>query len=382
MPTNTLGNYNEIFFAQEALVQLESQLGMASRVYRDYDPNPSARGDTIRIRKPATFSAQDAPSTAQDLNTSTLSITLNRWKEVKFELTDRELSLSANQIIEDHIRPAAYALANEIDQTLAAMSTQVPWSAQASSPFVIGDISKARQVLFDNGVPVNDGRVSLMVDGAMEQQILAVLGGTQIQGAGVDAARTTGSIGRLFGMDIFANQNTRTFASVNAADVAGALTAQGTIGATTIAFDGITANTVIPAGTTLTIAGNRQKYVTTANVTASGAGAVASVGIFPALVQTYTNTSVVTLDIVSAGATKAVNLAFHRNAFALAMAPLSEMGNQLGARIATIADPKTGLALRSRMFYDGNGSKVGVALDVLYGVAVLDPNMATRLYAA
>lgn len=378
---NTLGNYNEIFFAQEALVQLESALGMASRVYRDYDPNPAARGDTIRLRKPATFAAADAPSVAQDANTTSQSITLNRWKEVKFELTDRELSLTANQIIEDHIRPAAYALANEIDQTLAALTLQVPWATQASSTFALGDIARARQVLFDNGVPMNDGRVSLMVDGAMEQNILAALGGQSIFGTGVDQARASGTVGRLFGMDIFANQNTRSFASVNAADVAGALTAQANIGATAIAFNGITASTVIPVGTTLTIAGNRQKYVTTSAATADGTGAVASVNVFPALVQTYTNGSAVTLDVVSAGATKTANLAFHRNAFALVMAPLSELGGQLGARIATVGDPKTGLALRSRMYYDGNASKVGIALDVLYGVSVLDPNMATRLYA-
>ena len=32
------------------------------------------------------------------------------------------------------------------------------------------------------------------------------------------------------------------------------------------------------------------------------------------------------------------------------------------------------------MYYDGANSKVGVALDVLYGVSVLDANMATRFY--
>jgi hypothetical protein len=39
---------------------------------------------------------------------------------------------------------------------------------------------------------------------------------------------------------------------------------------------------------------------------------------------------------------------------------------QLGARSATVSDPITNLALRSRLFYGGNASKVYVALDVLY----------------
>jgi hypothetical protein len=48
------------------------------------------------------------------------------------------------------------------------------------------------------------------------------------------------------------------------------------------------------------------------------------------------------------------------------MAPLTEIGNNLCARSVTVSDPITNPALRSRLFYDGNASKVCVALDVLY----------------
>ena len=62
------------------------------------------------------------------------------------------------------------------------------------------------------------------------------------------------------------------------------------------------------------------------------------------------------------------------------MAPLTEIGNELGGcRVATIADPLTGLALRSRIWYDATNSKVLVSLDVLYGVKTLDCNLACRL---
>jgi hypothetical protein len=52
------------------------------------------------------------------------------------------------------------------------------------------------------------------------------------------------------------------------------------------------------------------------------------------------------------------------------------MGSELGAKIATITDPITGLSIRSRLFYVGDSSAVKVALDVLYGVKTLDPNLA------
>jgi hypothetical protein len=124
---NTLGVYNPIFYAQEALVQLEKALGMASRVYMGYDTERRAYGlgETINIRRPATFTVGDAPATAQDVTTETVSMTLDKWREVKFKLTDKELAFTGERIINDHIRPAAYALADDIDQKLIDLSYDI-----------------------------------------------------------------------------------------------------------------------------------------------------------------------------------------------------------------------------------------------------------------
>jgi P22 coat protein - gene protein 5 len=377
---NALGNYNEIWFAQEALIQLESALGMAGRVYREYDPTPAARGDTIRIRKPGTFTAQDAPSVAQDIATDTTSIVLDQWKEVKFELTDKELSLTSDRIISDHIRPAAYALANKIDQTLVQLFMSVPWYTQMSSTFALGDIAKVRQVMFDNGVPLEPGRVHLMVDGLHEQYMLSLLGGQNIQGAGVDAARQSGNIGTLFGLEIFANQNTPSFTAGNMADAAGTVVGAHAKGVEAVAVTALSFSQAagVKAGDTLVFAGNRQRYVATANATTDGSGAT-TINIYPKLAAALAGGEVVTLHTMAAA--KTVNLGFHRNFAALAMAPLSTIGNELGARIATVSDPKTNLTLRSRMYYEGGNSKVGIALDVLYGTKILDGNLAVRGYS-
>jgi hypothetical protein len=98
-----------------------------------------------------------------------------------------------------------------------------------------------------------------------------------------------------------------------------------------------------------------------------------NVPIFPKLVQAYSNGAVINLSLVN----HVQNLAFHRNFAALAMAPLTTIGREIGgARIETVIDEDTGLALRSRMYYVGDSSRVYVALDVLYGLDVLDPNLA------
>lgn len=381
---NQLGNYNETFFAQEALIQLENVLGMASRVHRDYDNAPQGKGDTIQIRRPSTFVAEDAPSTAQDLNTGQVSITLDQWKEVKFKLTDKDLSLTNERIIADHIRPAAVALADKIDTTLAGLYIDVPWVSPMTATPVLGDLSKIRRIQFENGVPLNRGLMHFMIDGATEVAFLDALAASGQQRDTQNPALRAASLGELFGYEVWANQNTPLHTSGVAADAIGAVdfgsgtTAVYAAGVSTIHIDGITSGATLLEGDTFVFAGHSQRYVLTED--ADETTGDADITFAPPLVQAVDEDEVVTFTIT--GAAKAQNLAFHRNAFALAMAPLSSMGNELGARIASVTDPKTGLSLRSRVYYQGNDSEVHVALDCLYGVKTLDRNLAVRGYGA
>lgn len=379
---NVLGNYNEIFFAEEALIQLFSALGLAARVHRDFDATPANKGDTIRVRRPSTFAAADEPSNPQDLNTDSITVTLNKWRGVKFALTDKELTLSASRIIEDHVKPAAYEIARDIDADLQTLVTRVPWVSQASGTFALSDLTKPRQVLFDNGCPM-DGNVHLQIDGGMEANILGVLGGANILGAGVDGARRSGDIGQLYGMNIFASQTTPSFLTTQMADVDGTVVGAHVKGATSLSVTAMTASQTggIKAGDTLVIAGNRQRYTVTAQAN-TGASGEATLTIEPGLAAALAGGEVVSLDKRTSAA-KVANLAFHRNFACLAMAPLSTLGAEFGGvRMATATDPKTGLALRSRMYYDAPNSKVVVSLDALWGKQMLDHNLACRFYSA
>lgn len=373
--SNALGVYDPIFYAQEALIWLQNALGMATRVHRGYDKEPQQKGSVISISRPSTFTVQDAPSTAQDLATGNVNITLDKWKEVKFKLTDKELSFTTEKIIEDHIMPAAYALADDIDAKLCALYKDIPWYQSATSPAAVADLTALQRIMFTNKVP-NRNR-SLMLSGVLREEFLNISAFSQWQGAGSDGVNTQkeGDLGMKYGFDTFANQNAQTHTQGVAADATGALNGAVLKGATTIAFDGVTAGGTFKAGDTFVLAGNSQRYSFTADATADGGGAVASASITPALVQDYADNVVMTINLVGG----VQSLAFHKNAFALAMAPLSEMGNQLGARIATITDPVTSLSIRSRIYYVGNSSEVHVALDCLYGVKTLDPNLACRL---
>ena len=386
--SNVLSAYNPIFYAQEGLQALEKALGMASRVYRRLDTDKGRQpGDTITIRRPATFAAVSAPGTAQDLQAGSVDVKLDQWKEVKFALRDDELTYSGDRIVAEHIEPAAYAMADAIDQSLCARYIDIPWYVDFSSPAVVTDLTGARKALFDNKVPMND--LHFMIDGQRESELLALQAFSQFQGAGqagVDT-QTRGTLGVKYGMEFYANQNVPAHTSATVADLAGAVNNAGgyAAGATSMAVDGFTASAAFKAGDIVKVTGHTQQYVIAADVTLDGTGAgtitiagsssVQGGGLESAVVDNQVVTVVLS---GGSGATKNQNLLFHRNAIALAMAPLSEMGNGRGAEIFTASDPITGLSLRARLFYDGDASKLYVSLDALWGVKTLNANMAVR----
>lgn len=375
---NTLGVYNPQFYAQESLINLEKALGMAARVHRGFDEERKTfnKGDTINIRRPSTLTVGDAPATAQDLTTQTVQLVLNQWREVKFKLTDKELAFTQERIITDHIRPAAYALADDIDQKLNALINDIPWFYDLASTPAVGDLTGTRKIMMDNSVPfVDPSFMHYQVGTALEAGLLDLSAFTQQQGAGDVgvASQMRGQLGLKYGMNIFANQNvlSHTKGTCSTTD----LLTNGTpaVGATTMNVDAATVTGTLVPGDTFVIAGNTQRYAIT-NTTTAASNAFTGVTFVPGLVAAPGDGAAVTVSLDD----HVMNCAFHRNAFAIATAPLSGMGNELGAKISTIQDPITGLSLRARIYYVGNSSEVHVALDVLYGVKTLDPNLGCR----
>ena len=282
---NTLGVYNPTFYANEALIQLEKALGMAGRVHRGFEEerNSFGLGETINIRKPSTFTAQDAPSTAQDVSTETVAVTLDHWKEVKFKLTDKELAFTGDRIINDHIRPAAYAIANDIDQKLTGLYKDIPWfhTLNAAPGSVVTDLTGPRQVMFDNAVPLGSD-IHYMVDGTLEAGLLGNSAFAQWQGAGQEGVATQmrGAMGMRYGFELFANQNVDSHTSGTASTGSLLLNGAVAIGDTTIALDaGSVTGTLVP-GDSFVIAGNTQRYAVTNTVTAAS-NAFAGVTITP-----------------------------------------------------------------------------------------------------
>lgn len=379
---NVLGVYSPQFYAQEALIQLRAALGMAARVHRGFENERKSYGlgEYINIRRPGRFTVTNGGAgTVQDVKTDTVQIHLSEHKEVTFGLTDKELAYTGQRIIDEHIGPAAAELADYIDADLNSLYTDIPWFAETdgTNPS-IPDIAAARRVLRDNKVPLGAPQFNHFEIGAwLEEKFLSQAAFTQHQGAGDTGvtAQMRGQIGMKLGFNIFANQNVKTH-DTTALSITGAVTA-GThaVGATSVTLTAATTMTgTLKKGDTFSIAGDSQRYAATADATAA-ANAV-TVSISPALKVATTGSQVATIRQED----KVENLMFHRNAFALAMAPLPDfVEHKEGANMFTAVDERSGLAIRAAKWWDGLNKRVLVSLDVLYGKKTLDPNLAVRV---
>jgi hypothetical protein len=395
--TATLGYYNPAFYANEALIWLRKSLGMANRVHMGFDEERRTfnKGDVINIRRPGSFVAAAAPSTAVDLSTESVQIALDQHYEVKFKLTDKNLAYTGERIIEEHIAPAAYALADKIDSDGCALYKAIPnfrdVAGGASTTMDVADVIGARKVLFDAKVPITDvSRMHFMLDSGGEASLLGKEAFSQFQGSGQVGVATqqTGVLQPRYGFNFFANQNVPSHTKGTSSDTALQIDngAGYAAGVSTINLDAVDAGvtgTLVP-GDVLTIthttAGVRN-YVVTNTVTAA-ANDLVGVQISPPLAEAVVDDQAVTARLDN----HVAMLAFHRDAFALAFAKLPDFSNQslfgagqLGAAVASVQDPVTGLAVRSRIYYVGNSSEIHVALDVLYGWKCLDPYLAVRV---
>lgn len=401
---NTLGNYNPEFYAQEALIQLFKALGMAGRVHRGAEQERNGagnqKGDTINLKRPTKFTAQEhvagTGSTAQDVVGENVAIVLNNHQEVKYKLTDRELAYTTEQIITDHITPAAYALADKIDQDLHALGSKVGPKAFVSGSADSSFITGPRKVLRNNEVPMDPGMIHYLIDSGMEAAFLdlGIFHEARITGEGNNGqALMNGSLGQRFGVEVFATQNadvdvaakssTATASDASGDNVGAVNNASGyEANASTIAVDGFTGSETLQVGDTFTVAGDPTVYTLTAATTfGTGAG---NLTFYPALRRNTADNAVVTFNLLDAieEAANTRNLMFHRNAFALAFAPLPMTGDGRGAEMATVTDEVSGLSVRARMWYEGNSGTNFVALDALYGTQVLDPMLATQVNRA
>lgn len=359
--------------AREALIVLEANLVAAGLVYRDYSDEFAKVGDTITIRKPATFTAQTFTSTisAQNATESGVSVVLDRHLDVSFAVTSKELALSIQDFSAQFIQPAMRAHAQAIDASICALYKDIPHYSRSSDTTAwtsLKALTAGRKVLNDNLVPMNDRRA--LLNTASEAALLGLDAVIGAEKSGSTDALRQANVGRLMGLDVYMDQN------VPAAHTSGTVTTAGnfsaTAGSTTFTVAaGSPVGGTFKKGDIVTITGDALPYVVTADATLSGGAG--TVYMAPAARVTFSSAAGTARSQTTGG--NATPIAFHKNAFALVTRPLARPLGSANAETISY----NGISVRVVYGYDMSTKTDTVSLDLLYGVKTLDERLGVRL---
>ena len=348
--------------ANEALMVLESQLTMANLVHRDYSEEFVKVGDTITIRKPASFVAKNfvGQTHAQDITEGSTTVKMDRFRDVTVNVSARELALDIKDFSEQVVVPALSAIAQAVDADLLAVGIEkAAKTATVSNTPVLTDIAGVGKALDMSKAPIQNRR--LVMPAEIKYKYNTLDNFAKQCYAGDSQALRDAEVGRVYTCDTFSSEN----CPHSLAETAGTVTAYkvtGTADKTTFTVsDGSPATGKIAKGDQLIVGG--YIYTVTEDLTlASGAGTLKVDQNIPVTIGTATSVKVIS---------KAHALGFHRNGLALVTRQLEL---PMGAAKAYIASAN-GLAVRVVMGYDMKEKQDTVSFDIIYGIKELNENL-------
>jgi hypothetical protein len=381
---NTLTNYLPKWLAA-GLDVLRKNAVMPMLVNNDFSMNAAAKGDYVNIPVASTLSASNVtpgvtPATPSDLSPTNVQIALDKWKYVKFHLTDKELTQinAGESFVPNGINAAIRALAEQVNSDLFATYSGIYGytGTAGTAPFGtdVSDLANARKILNQQLAPLSDRR--LVIDPVAEAEALQLSAFTEAQKIGDATAIREGFLGRLMGFDIHMDQQVplHTGGTLSDGDSANAkVNGALSVGDTSVDLDETTLTGTLVAGDIISFAGHDQTYTVVTGGTAAS-NALAGVTFTPALTTAVDDNAVVTLR-----ASHRVNLAFHKDAFAFVARPLSGgiegFGTLAGAQV--MQDPISKIPLRIQVIREW--MQTSIVLDILYGVKLVRPELACRI---
>ena len=413
---NTLLTISKI--TNEALMVLENELTFTSEVNREYDDQFSISGAkigaTVNVRKPARFIGTTGPAlSVEDFTETSIPVTLNTQFHVDTQFSTADLALSMDMFSDRLIKPAGATIANRIDRdglVLAKNNVANIVGTAGVPPTSLLTYLTGQAYLDSEGAP-RDGRRACIVEPFTSATIVDSLKGLFMPSQKISDQYEKGMMGTdSAGMRWRMDQNvvSQTFGSyatatlsTNTTTFTGSLTS-GWASSSTITISATTAAAPIQQGDVITIANvyavnpqNRQPYgtnrlrnfVVTSAVTIASGGS-ASVTVSPAIITagqfqnvsvSATSSSAVVTPFNNTGTVSPQNIILHRNSETLACADLELPAGVVFAGRAS--DKELGLSIRVVRQYTINNDSVPCRLDVLYGWAMLYPELACRVAA-
>lgn len=353
---------------------LRERCAITQYVNFNYDGKATEKGDQIVVPVSSARTSSDVtpgpvPSNAQDSAMDQVIVPIDQWKHADFQLTDRELTRIAMErdFFPLQAQEAVKSLANTFNEYIWNLYPQVGGfvGTAGTTPFgsTPADAINARKVLHRQLCPRTDRAGILDLDA--EAAALALSAFQDVDKAGDTSTKREGEIGRKFGINWMSDDYVPTHVSGAAS---GYLANGGAaVGAKTVTID--TGSGAFNVGDIVTFAGHpaTDSYAVVSSV--GGASATQITLSTPLRVAVADNAA------LGFKADHVVNMAFHRDAFAVVMRPLATAGDN--PDIVSMQDPLTGLTMRLERI---RGYKQTMFdFDILYGGKIVRPEYAVRI---
>ena len=369
-------------------------------------------GDTISIRRPAFFVASEynnngtAQVVMQDAKENSVQLQIEKYFDVSFEVTSKELTFEVDQFNARLLTPAMAAITQAIDKYAFSKLSQLGGLPQHgvstgsnlmdkyASPSSVNTFALIQEMLNLQQVPV--GGRQMVLSPAMQTAMYGIDNfiSAQIRGIG-NSPINDYQLGNFMGFDMSMSQNLSSH-SVGAAQGdanAGALTAGSDLkeGQTKFTPSNPAGTGAFAQGDTIAITYDDGKVRHHSVVSGSLGGEIEiTPGIYGIDTATPSSGSAGTKCVDSANAVKiiagdaqndayAVGGAFHQDAFQIVFVPQPEpMGP--GTSSATVS--YNGMSLRVLQSYDHLRKKDMVSIDCLVGCKAVDPRLGVKVVSA
>lgn len=339
-----------------------------------------AKGDVVRAsftREAAAVDVSESMTipegTDQTVDNKTLTISKSRAVQIPYT-GENVLSLNNgigfDTVYGDQITQAMRTLVNEIEADMAGeayTNSSRAFGTAGTTPFGsnFSEVAEIRQILVDNGMPQNDGQVSLVLNTLAGTNLRQLAQLQKANEAGGSDLLRQGILLDLQGLGIRESAQIYSHTKGTGADYL-LNDASSAVGDTVIAADGGTGT--ILAGDVVTFAGTTTKYV----VNSALSGGSLSLGAPGLLVAEADN------DAITVGNSYTANVAFHRRALELAMrAPAVPQGGDSADDALLVQDPHSGLVFEIRVYKGYRKTMIEVA--AAWGVKAWKSNFIATL---
>ena len=393
--------------AKTSLAILKNMLTFSANVNRDFESEFKSNmergynpGQTIQIKRPPRYTYRAGRvAVPQATVESTIPLTLSQGGcDIAFTSAERTLSLSK---LEEKIAAAIAPVANEIDRQGLQLAHYATWNTMNPTGVLPTSQSLAIQALTDlnarldeNAAPRIKGQRTFIsaprVNGSMIQGMAGMFNSSEALDKQFNSGILVPSFGLKMGMDQNVDTHTNGTQVVTGTAIAGAGQTGSNI---TVAATGgtITRGTVISLPGVFAVnpqsrvsTGVLAQFVITADLPAGAtvlpvSPALVTSGAFQNVTQSPTNGA--NFLIVGAASTSyQTNIAYHKDAFTLAMVPMWAPENGKGV-MGVHQESSDGFTLKVTEFYDGTNDAAITRIDVLFGWAATYPELSAKYYS-